>query len=122
MWKSWVLMSMSLWRGALFAVLTVVCSSPVRAQKATTNRNVNLRRDPSASSPILEHLSTRTRLALVDTSPDSGFYHVRTEDDQVSSVFAKYVSVLPTTAPTILSTAPATNECDENIDPHVYHP
>lgn len=109
-------------RGALLVLLTVICSSSVRAQEATTNRTVNLRRDPSTSSPILEHLPTSTRLVLLDTSPDSGFYHVRTEDDRVGWIFAKYVSVSPTTAPTISIPATVTNECDANIAAHVYHP
>jgi hypothetical protein len=115
-------MRISLWQAALFALLTIVCPSSVRAQNATTNRNVNLHRNPSASSHILEHLATGTRLTLVDRSPDSGFYHVRTEDDQVGWVFAKYVSVSPMSTPTTSSTPPVTNECDANIAAHVYHP
>jgi hypothetical protein len=115
-------MKISLWRAASCALLTILCSSPVRAQNATTSRNVNLHRDPSASSQVLEHLSTGTRLTLVDTSPDHGFYHVRTEDDQVGWVFAKYVSVSPMNTPTISTPAPVANDCDPNIAVHVYHP
>jgi uncharacterized protein YgiM (DUF1202 family) len=58
---------------------------------------VILRRDPTTSSPALEHLIKGARLTLVDALPDSGFYHVKTEDDRVGWIFAKYVSI--STAP-----------------------
>jgi hypothetical protein len=94
------------------------------AQEAKTNHNVILRRDPTTSSPALEHLSKGTRLTLVDAAPDSGFYHVRTEDDRVGWVFGKYVTI--STAETLAtsatpSTTPST-ECDASISAHVYHP
>jgi hypothetical protein len=72
---------------------------------------------------------------LVDLNPDSGFYHVKTEDDQVGWVFAKFVSISeappatptsPTTPATpVTPTTPSTttNEtCDTSILSHVYHP
>jgi hypothetical protein len=117
------------WRASLFIVLFVVFwPSCLLAQEGTTNRNVILRRDPTTSSPALEHLTKGARLALIDALPDSGFYHVRTEDDRVGWVFAKYVSIstveTPATPPapgTAPSTAPST-ECDSTISAHVYHP
>jgi hypothetical protein len=105
----------------LFFIMWPVC---LQAQKATTNHNVILRRDPTTSSPALEHLSKGARLSLVDALPDSGFYHVRTEDDRVGWVFAKYISISTTeitAAPTTPSTTPST-ECDPTIAAHVYHP
>lgn len=81
-------------RAAIFVLFSVVCSSSVLAQQATANRNVILRRDPSTSSPALEHLQKGARLALVDAGQDSGFYHVRTDDDQVGWVLVRYVSIL----------------------------
>ena len=105
----------------LFFVMWPVC---LRAQKATTNHNVILRRDPTTSSPALEHLSKGARLSLVDAVPASGFCHVRTEDDRVGWVFAKYISISTTeitAAPTTPSTTPST-ECDPTIAAHVYHP
>jgi hypothetical protein len=113
------------WRASLFIVLFFIMSPLwLRAQEATTNHNVILRRDPSTSSPALEHLSKGTRVTLVDEAPDNGFYHVRTEDDRVGWVFGKYVSIstaeTPAT-PTAPSTPPST-ECDPSISTHVYHP
>jgi hypothetical protein len=106
----------------LFFLMWPLC---LRAQKAATNRNVILRRDPTTSSPALEHLSKRARLSLVDALPDSGFYHVKTEDDRVGWVFAKYVSISTTeitAAPTTPSAATPSTECDPSISAHVYHP
>jgi hypothetical protein len=97
------------------------------AQQATTNRTVILRRDPSTSSPALQHLAKDVRLTLVDASPDSGFYHVRTEDDQIGWVFSKFVALSP--APEnpvppenpVTPTAPPASTCDPNLWKHVYH-
>src|SRR6202158_6267794 len=95
----------------------------VWAQEASTNHNVILRRDPSTSSPAIEHLQEGARLTLVDTSTTSGFYHVRTEEDQVGWVFARFVSLLPSRAPVLAETAPGPGpQCDTSISAHVYHP
>jgi hypothetical protein len=99
----------------------------IRAQQATTKRNVILRRDPSTASPAVEHLPKGTRLSLVDENPDSGFYHVRTEDDQVGWVSSKALTVLqarPTLAPPSSATPPppADTNCDASLQNHVYHP
>jgi hypothetical protein len=66
---------------------------------------------------------------LVDLNPDSGFYHVKTEDDQVGWVFAKFVSIseatpaTPTSPTTPTTPSTTTNEtCDTSILSHVYHP
>jgi len=96
----------------------------LRAQEATTTRNVILRRDSTTSSPALEHLSKGTRLTLVDALPDSGFYHVKTEDDRVGWVFGKYVSISTAETPAIPPTPSTTAsiDCDPSISAHVYHP
>lgn len=112
------------WRASLFIVLFFAfCPSSLLAQEATTNRNVILRRDPTTSSPVLEHLTKGARLTLIDALPDSGFYHVKTEDDRVGWIFARYVSI--STAQTPQVTAPpstaASTECDSSLSTHVYH-
>jgi uncharacterized protein YraI len=65
--------------------LMVFCSS-ASAPLASENCNVNLRRDPSLSGPIITLLPKGSRLMLVDSTADGDFYHVRTEDDQVGWV------------------------------------
>jgi uncharacterized protein YraI len=118
-----------LWRASLFIILFfALCPTRLLAQEASTTRNVILRRDPTTSSPALEHLTKGARLTLVDALPDSGFYHVKTEDDRVGWIFAKYVSILtaqtPATpaTPTTPVTAPPSTECDSSLSAHVYHP
>jgi len=119
-------MKISFCRAAFFFLVSVACSTSLWAQQATTNRSANLRRDPSSSSPILEHLPDGARVTLVDASPDSGFYHVRTEDDQVGWVYAKYVTLTPagTPPPPPQPSPPPSPQapCDAGILPHVYHP
>jgi hypothetical protein len=114
----------ALWRVTQFFLLALVWCSSVWAQEAITNHAVILRRDPSTSSPPLEHLSKGARLTLIDLTPDSGFYHTKTEDDQVGWVFSRYVSISPTapagTPPAPVVAAEAT--CDASLAIHVYHP
>jgi hypothetical protein len=105
-------------------LLFVVWPSCFCAQEATTNHQVILRRDPTTSSPTLEHLSKGARLTLVDALPDSGFYHVKTENDRVGWVFAKYVTISTAEIPSLPATPiiPPSTECDSSISVHVYHP
>ena len=107
---------------AIWVLFLIACPVCVWAQQGSASRNVILRRDPSTSSPALEHLPKGARVTLVDVSPDSGFYHVRTEDDQVGWVWSKYVSLsqVPTPTPTLLP-SPDT-QCDTGLWNHVYHP
>ncbi len=95
------------------------CPCSVFAQTATANRNVILRRDPSTSSPALAHLTQDARLTLVDAAPERGFYHVRTEDEQVGWVWAKFVTLSKSLPP---PPAPSEPQCDPSLWDHVYHP
>jgi hypothetical protein len=116
-------------RAALWIVIVSALPCSVFAQQGNSNRRVILRRDPSTSSPALAHLSEGTRLTLIDARPDSGFYHVRTEDDQVGWVWAKFLSVTssPKTtpagevSPTVQALPSAGTGCDESLWSHVYH-
>jgi hypothetical protein len=110
----------------------LACPFSIWAQQATINRNVILRRDPSTTSPVVAHLRNGARVTLVDLNPDSGFYHVRTEDDQVGWVSAKAVTVSKASPPvtpaptTPVSPTPGPGATDTTCDPglqgHVYHP
>jgi hypothetical protein len=94
----------------LAILLFVFWPSCLRAQEATTSRNVILRRDPTTSSPPLEHLSKGTRLTLVDA--------------KFGWVFWKYVSISAAETPATPATPSTTPsmECDPSISAHVYHP
>lgn len=111
---------------ALLSLLPIL----VVAQEAATNRNANLRRDPSTASPVIAVLRKGARLTLVDASADGGFYHVRTENDQVGWVSVKLLTISP---PRPAAAAPpagtttggetaATGGCDSTLWNHVYHP
>jgi len=106
-------------RSVFLCALVIFSAGSLWGQQVTSSRKVNLRRDPSTSSPIIQLLETGTRMTLVDQTADSGFYHVRTEEDQVGWVWSKFVKVLPIIAPAV---TPAAGECDANIAAHVYHP
>ena len=116
-------MKTALLRTAIAIIFFAACSTAIWAQEAVVNHNVILRRDPATTSPPLAHLPSGTRLTLVDVGPSSGFYHVKTEDDQVGWVFAKFVSITPVAAPATTTPAVAgTDSCDASLAAHVYHP
>lgn len=111
-------------RAVVFLVLSLLPALAF-AQLATANRNAKLRRDPSTASPALAVLPKGERLTLVDETTDSGFYHVRTEDDQVGWVFAKLLTVSPSPSippgASIESASAGTDTCDATLWKHVYH-
>jgi Bacterial SH3 domain len=119
-------MRIALRQTAMCILLLGLCPSFACAQQASTNRAVVLRRDPSKSAPIIAHLAKGDRLMLVETTADSGFYQVKTEDDQIGWVLSIYVSVSPTPLlpptppPSATPIAPSTG-CDDSLWSHVYH-
>lgn len=110
--------------GSIWILLLLACPFSLRAQQATVNRNTILRRDPSTTSPVIERLSKGARLTLVDVNPDVGFYHVKTENDQVGWVTAKAITVSAAPTPTMPPSAgpSAVSNCDASLQSHVYHP
>ena len=126
-------MNLSHRRTVLWILFLLACPCATWAQLATTNRAVVLRRDPSKSGPVMAHLPKDSRLTLVDATADSGYFHVKTEHDQVGWVWSKFVtlSAAPSTpstppatptSPTTPSTTPPTTGCDATLASHVYHP
>jgi hypothetical protein len=110
------------------ALLFLAAQSLVFAQNATTNHSVRLRRDPSTASPVIENLPKLARLVLVDTKTDGGFYHVRTEDEQVGWVWSRFVDLATDGqfAGVVTHTHPATPvpadaQCNPSLWDHVYH-
>jgi len=118
-------MKTAFYRSAALTLFLLVSSASAHAQLAATNHKVILRRDPSTSSPVLARLSQGARLVLVDSTPDGGYYHVRTEDDQVGWIATRFVTVSP---PSLLPPPPppgaavSAGPCDASIAVHVYHP
>ena len=110
----------------MWLVFLALCPSVSWAQQATANRAGILRRDPSKSSPVVAHLAKGDRLMLVQLTADSGFYHVKTEHDQIGWVWSKFVDLSPAPpqppapTPNPAPMAPDTG-CDVGLWNHVYH-
>jgi len=69
-------------RGLLLGMsILACCSACLVAQEAVAKRNLIVRRDPSKSSPIIDHVVKDDRLNLIQTTADNGYYHVTTEHD-----------------------------------------
>jgi hypothetical protein len=68
-------------------------------------------------------LDKGSRLTLVNAKADGGFYHVRTEDDEVGWVYAKNISLSDAPMLTLAeAAAPSGSQCDSTLWSHVYHP
>ncbi len=104
-------------------LLWLSCACSLWAQEGTANRNVILRRDPSTASPVVNHLASGARVTLVDVTADSGFFHVKTEDDQVGWVWSKFITVSAASAPAVpkAPSNPSEAACDASLWDHVYH-
>src|SRR3984893_15141400 len=116
-------MQSALARAAIWLLLLTICPCCAMAQQGSANHNVILRRDPSTSSPALARLQKGARVTLVDASPENGFYHVRSEEDQVGWVFSKFITL--SQAPAVSANAlPSASSapCDASLWTHVYHP
>ena len=103
--------------------LWICCACSLWAQDGTANRNVILRRDPSTASPVVNRLASGARVTLVDATADSGFFHVKTEDDQVGWVWSKFITVAAVSAPATAKAPgnPSEATCDASLWGHVYH-
>jgi len=110
---------------AAMLIFSFACPCLTWAQLGTVSHDAALHRDPSTRSKTLEHLVAGTRVTLVDAIPDSGFYHVKTEDDQVGWIVSKYITVTepstPTTPVTPDTPQPPDTQCDAGLWNHVYH-
>src|SRR5258708_40092264 len=86
-------MRISFTRAAMWILFLPAGPSALFAQLGTAKGSAIVQRDPSTTSLILERLDEGDRVVLVDLSPDSGFYHVRTEDDKVGWVLVNDITV-----------------------------
>jgi SH3 domain-containing protein len=99
------------------------CSACLIAQEATAKRNLVVRRDPSKSSPAIDHVVKDDRLTLIQTTSDNGYYQVTTEHDVTGWILASAVKVSqpPGTPPTPPTQPPQSGQCDDTLWSHVYH-
>jgi len=76
----------------LFALLLGMAA----AQTAVVKRNVNLRSDPSTAGDPIVLLTPPAQLQLIEPDPTSGFYHVRTTDNEEGWVWARNITIQST--------------------------
>ncbi|HXN22590.1 MAG TPA: SH3 domain-containing protein [Candidatus Dormibacteraeota bacterium] len=97
----------------------------LNAQQATVKRNVNLRSEPSTANPPIELLQSGATVSILDSTAQSGFYHVKAEDGKEGWVWSRNISV-SSAAPTPPQPTPvppvAGAQCDDSLWNHVYHP
>ncbi|PYP51638.1 MAG: hypothetical protein DMD45_07700 [Gemmatimonadetes bacterium] len=100
-------------------------------QVVTVVHNVNLRPDPSREYPSIRVLTpAEPPLSLLESSPESGYYHVRTSAGEEGYVWGGYVqvSVAPAAPTAPLPTGPGVPGstsmvgCGDSLWQHVYHP
>jgi uncharacterized protein YraI len=104
-------------------ILNCVClvfafSFGVLAQEATVARDVNLRSDPSTTNSRIELLKPGSTVTLLDSTPQSGFYHVKAADGKEGWVWSKNITLGTALAAII----PTSTECDNSLWDHVYNP
>jgi len=78
----------------LSLVLFLLCVVAA-AQTAVVTRNVNLRPDPSTNNDPVETLTPGAQLALIDSGPTMGYYHVKAPDGQRGFVWGRNVTIHP---------------------------
>src|SRR2546426_7675977 len=91
-------------------VLIFVAAVASFAQQAVVTHNTNLRRDPSTQHRPIRQLTPPDTVELIEPEQNSGYYHVRTADDEEGWVFARFLRILSDSEPEPASpaTAPAT--------------
>ena len=78
---------------ALIVLALISGATVVSAQTATVIHNVNLRRDSSTDQAPIRLLKPPTKLQLLQTDPDDGYYNVRTAEGQEGWVWGKNVTI-----------------------------
>lgn len=116
----------------LFTILAVlILSSLALAQTVTVTRNVNLRPDPSSEySPIRLLTPSEPSLTLIEPTPESGYYHVKTQGGEEGYVWSKNVQVTasPSAPATAIQPGPGIPGsasmvgCGDGLWQHVYNP
>jgi hypothetical protein len=84
---------LGLLRAAATAFALLLAVSSAVAQTATVDRNVNLRRDSSTDQAPIRLLKPPTKLQLLQSAQDDGYYNVRTAEGQEGWVWAKNVTI-----------------------------
>ena len=121
-------------RGLIGGLALLAWTTLASAQTASVVRNVNLRPDPSVEYPPIRLLTpSEPPLTLLQASPQSGYYHVRTSAGEYGYVWGRDVRVSAALPPSA-APAPAISPgpgipgsasvvgCGDSLWQHVYHP
>ncbi len=112
----------------------VFWSAVASTQTITVTRNVNLRPDPSSEyAPIRLLTPSEAPLTLLDPTPESGYYHVKTSAGEDGYVYERNVHVVVVAEPsapavTTIQLGPGVPGsasmvgCGDQLWQHVYHP
>src|SRR5205814_7588768 len=116
--------------GLRISLVAVACwATAASGQTVTVVHPVNLRPDPSTEYPAMRLLTpSEPPLTLLDGTPESGYYHVRTGAGEEGYVWGREVrvSVTPLAAPRpsgpgVPGSASMVG-CGDSLWQHVYHP
>jgi uncharacterized protein YgiM (DUF1202 family) len=102
---------------------TAMTAGWAAAQNATITKDAVLQRDAGGRSKTIDHIESGERVVLVEPSPQSGYYHIRTEDDEIGWVSVKFVKVSDSPNAAAPSSIPPSAEsaCDATLWDHVYY-
>jgi Bacterial SH3 domain len=76
-----------------FLLVFFSCTTQSFGAQAEVVRNVNLRSDPSSANPPIRLLEPPEVVTLLETAKTNGYYHVRTDLNEVGWVWARNVEV-----------------------------
>jgi hypothetical protein len=81
-------------RGALVILLGFLTITNALATDAIIKRRATLRSDPSTQRPPIATLMPQEDVELIDTSPRSGYYHVRTSEGEEGWVYSRNIEIV----------------------------
>jgi hypothetical protein len=81
-------------RAATSLTLALVWCLSLPAQQVTVTHNVNLRPTPSSAQPPIRLLLRPETVTLIDSGQTSGYYHVRTQQNESGWVWSHNVTVM----------------------------
>jgi hypothetical protein len=91
----------------LFLLLSVSAFATALAQTAVVSRAGNLRPEPTTDSKPIRSLAIGTRLHLVESETQLGYYYVETDDGDSGYIWEKLVKLTSPAEATSLATAAA---------------
>ena len=92
-------------RYSLILVFAIVVAGNAFATEAVVKKRATLRSDPSTRHAPIATLSAQEDVELIEPSPTSNYYHVRTADGEEGWIYSRNLEIL-TTSPEATSPTP----------------